>query len=60
MKENPFDVSNDFLLEEIRLNRTEIGKVRDALSNKVGRGELFGWLTLAATVLTTTLIFTGG
>lgn len=47
-----------FMVEEIRLNRAEIGKVRDAVSGKVGRGELFGWLSAIVGIVT--LLFATG
>ena len=43
-------IPNRVLLEEIRENRKEIVENRKAISGKVGRGELVGWLGATVTV----------
>ena len=51
-------LTESYLIDEIRLNRVAIEKVDDKLSGKVGRTELFGWIasSLGATGLALRLL----
>jgi len=44
------EIPNTFLLEEIRLNRQEIGEVKRLLGGKVTRTELYSVLSVIAAV----------
>ncbi len=44
------DIPNAYLLEEIRLNRSEIKEVKQLLGGKVSRTELYSVLTLSVAV----------
>ncbi len=41
----------DYVVDEVRLNRTAIERVGDKLDTKVGRGELFGWFSVIGAVV---------
>jgi hypothetical protein len=41
----------NYLVEEIRLNRKAIEKVSDQLAGTVGRSELFGWLSATGIIV---------
>jgi hypothetical protein len=49
-------ISNEFLLEEVRLNRREIVEVRNIVGGKVSWGNLFSVLSLIGMVIATVLI----
>ena len=49
----------DFIVKEIHLNRRAIERVGDKLSSKVGRAELFGWLSATTGVVVATLTMLG-
>jgi hypothetical protein len=61
-------MDNEYLVEEIRINRAELRAMGDQnqtehreimnlLGGKVGRGELFGWLSSVATIVGLLILF---
>ena len=53
-------VSNEFLLEEVRLNRNEIQCLGDRVGGKVGRGELYGVLGTLGTIFAAAVALLAG
>jgi hypothetical protein len=46
----------EYVVDEVRINRTAIERVGDKLDGKVGRGELFGWFSVIGAVVSAVIV----